>query len=136
MTHNIMESGLNALDTSLCQIRPSPIDGHGVFAISDIQAGTQISQFTGIEMSYQDFKAKYGNDYTYTYQRRPYWLPWTVAKDCRNLITYVNDGYFGRGPGLHNCVLRRGWLVAERDISAGEELLLRYPTNYTFPCVR
>ena len=114
------------------EIRDSSVHGKGVFTLAPIRAGTRISEFTGVEMSYRDFKAKYGKDYRHTYQQRPYWLPWIVAKEERNLITYVNDGYYGKGPGYHNCVLKKRWLVADRDITEGEELLLRYPGNYSF----
>lgn len=113
----------------LVKIAPSPIQGNGLFAVVDIPKGTKISYFTGVEMSYRDFKAKYGNDWRFVYQRPP-WLAQIVAKDCRNLVTYVNDGYFGSGPGLHNCHLKSRWLITDRLIRAGEELLLKYPNNY------
>lgn len=121
---------MEELETAQCYISRSEVDGYGVFARTRIPAGTRISEFTGVEMSYQDFKAKYGNDYTFTYQRRPYWLSWIVAKEKRNLITYVNDGYFGKAPNYHNCILQRKWLVSIREIEPGEELLLQYPKNY------
>ncbi len=117
----------------LVEVRQSNIEGLGLFARTEIPAGTKIGYFTGVEMSYRDFKSKYGNDWRFVYQQRPYWLPQIVAKDKRNLVTYVNDGHHGdMAPGYHNCILSKRWLVTFEDIEQDEELLLQYPKNYNF----
>lgn len=114
------------------QILASPIQGQGLFAKQFIPARSKISYFDGVDMSYQDFKARYGNDphpWEFVYKRMP-WQPVTVAKDCRNLITYVNDGVHGQLHPRVNCILKGGWLISNRTISPGEELLLAYHRSY------
>ena len=113
----------------ITKIQPSQIHGLGVFATKDIPKGTKISYFEGIEMTYKEFWAKYGKDYRYCYKRLP-WLPLIVAKEKRNLITYVNDAYFGQEGLHHNCILKSRYLIALEDIPKGQELLLKYFPNY------
>jgi SET domain-containing protein len=113
----------------ITKIQPSPVHGLGVFASRNIPKGTSISTFHGEEMTWKEFKAKYGSDMRYTYVRMP-WLPLIVAKEKRNLITYVNDGYFKQDQGHHNCVLKKQQLIAIEDIVEGQELLIQYRHNY------
>ena len=116
----------------MVQISPSPIEGLGVFAKVNIPKGTLISYFTGIEMSHKEFKEKYGKDKRYVYQRPP-WLPLIVAKDNRNLITFINCANYGNAPKLANCFLKSRWLISQQDIKKNEELLLDYPKGYFNP---
>lgn len=124
-----MENNPNLIIPDCCEIRPSPIHGVGVFAKTLIPANTAIIQYTGTEMSYQEFKQRYGNDWRYTYRRMP-WLPVIVSKDNRNLINYINDGIWGQAKGVCNVYLKKGWLYSYENIEAGQELLLDYGKRY------
>lgn len=111
------------------KILPSPIQGLGVFATDDIPLGRKLSYFTGEEITHKDFKRKYGKDMRYVYRRMP-WQTLIVAKDNRNLITFVNDGHHLQAHPDHNCILKRRWLIPIHNIKKGEELTLHYPDNY------
>lgn len=117
------------IEFQFLQIKPSKINGLGVFAKNPIPKGTKLSYFTGDEISHKDFKAKHGKDMRYVYRRMP-WQPLISAKEKRNLITYVNDGHHGQLQPDHNCILKARWLIPIRDIRKGEELTLHYPDNY------
>ena len=114
----------------MLEIRPSPIEGNGVFTTEKILKGTKIVEFTGVEMSYKDFREKYKEDYRYTYITRFPWITVIVAKDNRNIITYINDGVYKQKNPKVNVELKKKWLYAVEDIEADEELLLRYCTRY------
>lgn len=110
-------------------IKPSLIQGFGVFATKFIPKGNQINYFSGKSMTYKDFKEKYGNDWRFTYKSMP-WLPIIQCKDDRNVISFVNDGHYKQDIPKHNCILKKRWLVSDIDILEGEELLLKYHDSY------
>lgn len=124
-----MQENPNLVIPSYCEILPSPIEGVGVFAKELIPAGTRIIKYTGVEMSYKEFKERYGTDWRFTYRRMP-WLTQIVSKENKNLINYINDGVWGQAKGVQNVFLKEGWLWAACDINAGEELLLAYGKKY------
>jgi hypothetical protein len=124
-----MQENPNLVIPSYCEIRPSPIEGVGVFAKELIPAGTRIIQYTGVEMSYKEFKERYGTDWRFTYRRMP-WLPQIVSKENKNIINYINDGIYGQEKKVCNVFLKEGWLFSNCDINAGEELLLDYGKKY------
>jgi hypothetical protein len=90
-----MQDDSNHTIPDCCEIRPSPIEGVGVFTTRLIKAKEKIVYYTGIEMSYQEFKERYGNDWRFTYRRMP-WQNQLVSKDAKNLVNYVNDGMHGQ----------------------------------------
>lgn len=126
-----MQENPNLVIPPWLEIRHSPIHGLGVFAQEPIPAGARIIQYTGVEMSYKEFKERYGNDWRFTYRRMP-WLPQIVSKENKNLINYINDGVWGQKKGVFNVYLKGGWLFSNCDINAGEELLLDYGKRYWF----
>jgi len=113
----------------MIEIRKSPIQGLGVFAIKDIKKNTKICQYYGKEMSWTDFTHTYGK-YKYnslnTYPMRRIWRI-LVAKEepykTENIVNYINEGY-------PNVVLKKRALYSLRQIEIGEELLLQYPKDY------
>lgn len=109
--------------------KESSIHGVGVFAANNIQKGTKICDYCGVEMSWKDFKEKYGPyklNSLNTYPMRRIWKI-IVAKEepfkSENLIHFINEG-----PA--NCILKKRALYALRDILIDEELLLKYPKDY------
>ena len=111
------------------EIRKSPIHGLSVFARVPIPAETKIAYYTGVAIMWSEIKARYGDDYRFIYRTMP-WLPQIVSKECKNIINYINDGAYGQKRSKVNCFLKSRWLIANRDIKKGEELLLEYPKNY------
>ena len=124
-----MEANPNLVIPPCLEIRSSPIHGVGVFAKENIPANTSIVQYTGVEMTYQEFKQKYGDDWRFTYRRLP-WQPQIVSKENKNIINYINDGIWNQKNPLCNVFLKRGWLFSNCDIYAGDELLLDYGKKY------
>lgn len=59
---------MNPTDFDLSR-KQSPIHGFGTFALKFIHKDSLICPFVGEKMSYQDFKAIYGNDWTSVYRR-------------------------------------------------------------------
>ena len=107
----------------------SSIHGIGVFAVDNIKKGTKIYDYIGIEMSWKDFRDKYGPyklNSLNTYPMRRVWKI-IVAKEepykSENIVNFINEGEA-------NCVLKNKALYALSNINKDEELLLRYPANY------
>ena len=111
------------------EIKDSPIHGKGVFATKDIKANTKLVEFTGKEMTYQEIKERYGNDWRFIYRRMP-WQTQIVAKDDKNLICFVNDGIHLQKFPKKNCILKNRFLISIENINAGDELLLDYGKKY------
>lgn len=111
----------SSLQNPICHLKASPIHGLGLFAKIDIPKGTKISKWDfGIEMTYDEYKDKYGKDhYRHCYLRMP-WQKLICDKERNNLITFVNSS------DQPNCFLKKRWLIANQDIKQGEELLLKY----------
>ena len=110
--------------------RESNIHGVGVFATEFIPKGTKIVEFTGTKMSQKDFKERYGNDLRYTYHCNFPWIPVIVSKECRNIITWINDGKHNQENVNVNVYLKKYWLYAAEDILPDTELLLDYGKRY------
>lgn len=113
------------------EVKNSPVEGLGVFATADIAAGTKIADYYGKEMTWRDFKAKYGEYKTnsqYSYPMRRIWKI-LVAKEepyfTMNLVNYINES-----PKKTNSELKKRALYAIKDIKKGEELFLQYPKDY------
>ena len=119
------------IKNDLVYIKNSDIEGLGVFASKDISRNTKISDYYGEEMSWREFKNKYG-DYKlnslHTYPMRRIWKI-IVAKEepykSRNVTNYINEIR-----GQSNCVLKLRALYAKVDIKKDMELLLDYPNDY------
>lgn len=109
--------------------KKSSIHGVGVFASQNIIKGTKIYDYIGCEMSWKDFKEKYGPyklNSLNTYPMRRIWKI-IVAKEepfkSENIVNFINEG-----PA--NCILKKRCLYAVKDILIDEELLLKYPDDY------
>ena len=107
----------------------SPIHGVGIFAANNIVKGQKIYDYIGIEMSWKDFRDKYGPyklNSLNTYPMRRVWKI-IVAKEepfkSENIVNFINEG-------KANCILKNKALYALSNINKDEELLLKYPVNY------
>lgn len=111
------------------QIKASSIHGNGVFATKFIKKGTKIADYFGEEISWKDFKTKYG-DYKLnsinTYPMRRIWKI-IVAKEepykSNNIVNFINEG----NP---NVILKKRALFSLTDIQVDDEFLLKYPNDY------
>ena len=101
--------------------------GLGLFTTKNttknIKQGEKIAPFVYEDkdiMSLKDFHFKYGYDYTMTYRlMRQHKI--INVKSNRNACTYLNQN-----ANDNNVKFYRYWLIAERDITEGEELFLKY----------
>ena len=110
-------------------IKESKIHGLGVFANKEIKSGTKIADYYGEEMSWKEFKEKYGdykNNSLNTYPMRRIWKI-LVAKEepyrSKNVVNFINEGE-------PNVILKKRALYALTDIHDNEEFLLQYPKDY------
>jgi SET domain-containing protein len=111
-------------------IRDSLIQGKGLFATEDIKQGSKICDYYGEEMTYNEFKDRYGKyseNSLYTYPMRRIWKI-IVAKEepykSDNPVNYINES------SEPNSILRSRSLYAVKDILKDEEILLQYPKDY------
>ena len=109
------------------EIRPSPIQGHGAFALRRIRKGTRIIEYTGERLTPAAADDRYDDDR----QEAPHVLLFTV--DRRTVIDAGGGGHEARyfnHSGEPNCEAvidrRRVYLEARRTIAAGEELTYEY----------
>ena len=109
------------------EIRPSPIAGHGAFALRSIRKGTRVIEYLGERISQAEADRRYDD----TLVEHPRVLLFTVD-DHMAIDPGVggNDARFINHSCAPNCksVTRRGrvhiWAI--RDISPGEELTYDY----------
>lgn len=111
-------------------INNSNIHGVGVFTQHQIKKGEKLFDYIGEEMNLKQFKEKYG-DYkhnslnTYRMKRQNKII---VAKEepfkTLNIVNYLNES------NEPNCILKHKALYSLRDIEQGEELTLKYPSDY------
>ena len=119
------------MDNNLVYIKESPIQGVGVFAKEVLKKGTKIADYYGEEMSWKDFKNKYG-DYKSnslnTYPMRRIWRI-IVAKEepykSNNITNFINEDRENI-----NVELKKRALYAKENIQKNTELLLNYPKDY------
>jgi len=119
------------MNNNLVYIKESPIQGIGVFAREFLKKGTKIADYYGEEMSWKDFKNKYG-DYKSnslnTYPMRRIWRI-IVAKEepykSNNITNFINEDRENS-----NVELKKRALYAKENIQTNTELLLAYPKDY------
>ncbi len=103
-------------------VRSSPIHAAGVFALEKIPKGTRVLEYTGDRIRHDEADN--------LYDKRPYTYLFGVGDG-----TYVIDGYGVAMYVNHSCDPNceteededeRVWIIATRDILAGEELAYDY----------
>jgi SET domain-containing protein len=102
------------------QIRGSPIDGLGVFAVRAIPARTQVLEYVGKRLTKEEYTTWPDKTYCFCIDSEhmldgtAMWNPaGFINHSCEaNCISWVNNGAI--------------WIVTRRDIAAGEELTFNY----------
>ena len=103
-------------------IGPSRIVGQGLFAAQDITKGTRIIQYIGAKIPKAESAERLaqGNTYIFAFNDR-YDID---GKTLKNTARYINHSC---DPNCEAVVTKRTiWIVAIRDITAGEELTYNY----------
>jgi SET domain-containing protein len=106
----------------LVWVGTSRIAGKGLFAAQDIKKDTRIIRYTGEKISKEesDRRAASGNAYIFQFNDR-YDIDGTVLT---NKARYINHSC---EPNCETFQTQRAiWIVALRDIKAGEELTFNY----------
>lgn len=114
------------------ELRPSGIEGYGIYTTINLSANQFLGYFVGTEMSLREFKEKYGKDVRYCYQLGRL-NRIIVSKEQRTWATFLNENK------VPNCCLKKRGCWTLYDIAAGTELTLlydkkgviKYPRDYT-----
>jgi uncharacterized protein len=104
------------------RVGPSRIAGQGLFAAQDITKGTRIIQYIGAKIPKAESAERLaqGNAYIFAFNER-YDID---GKTLKNKARYINHSC---EPNCEAVVTKRTiWIVALRDIQAGEELSYNY----------
>ena len=108
--------------TDLIEFKPSPIHGTGGFACAELPAGARVIEYTGERIDKRESLARCERGEPFIFHLDEQW----------NL-----DGNVERNPARflnHSCAPNcdaelidgRIWIVAQRDIRAGEEITFNY----------
>ena len=106
----------------LVWVGPSRISGTGLFTTQDIKKGTRIIQYIGQRISKEETAERLyqGNQYIFEFNDR-YNID---GKTLKNKARYINHSC---DPNCEIMITKRTiWIVAKRDIKAGEELSYNY----------
>lgn len=111
----------------------------GLYATRDFKANEKIAPYLGEELSVEQRQERYGKLWGPYIYFKPWGHPSIDAQFYRGAAAFANDGawiplneydYVKRNPDLSNSRLERGYLVANKPIKAGSEILLNYGENY------
>ena len=106
----------------LVWVGTSRIAGKGLFAAQDINKGTRIIQYIGARISKEESMRRLaeGNAYLFEFTER-YDID---GKTLKNKARYINHSC---DPNCETLQTQRAiWIIAVRDIKAGEELTYNY----------
>ena len=109
------------------EIRPSPIQGFGAWAVRPIRKGARIVEYVGERITSDEADQRYDDDDS----EHPHILLFTVDDDTViDAGVNGNDARFVNHSCAPNCetVVEKGrvWIVARRAIAPGEELTYDY----------
>jgi len=119
---------------TLVRVGTSPIDRQGLFAITDIASGTRIVAYLGEKITKSESARRLANHNTYIFHfDYQYDIDGATLANTARYINHSCDP---------NCAVEYTaetiWIVAIKDIHAGEELSFNYgydARDYaTFPC--
>jgi hypothetical protein len=109
------------------EIRPSPIQGLGAFAIARIPKGTRLIEYTGQRLTPEQADARYPDDDRERHHTYLFAIDDDVVIDA---AVNGNDARFINHSCDPNCdaVIEEGriWIETIRDVEAGEELAYDY----------
>lgn len=111
-----------SMETDLIIFQSSPIQGTGGFARRDIPAGTRVIEYVGEKISKQESLARCEGNNEYIFALDEQWdldgnVSWNPARFLNHSCAPNCEAQLEAG---------RIWLVAARDIRAGEELTFNY----------
>lgn len=110
-----------------------PGAGKGLFTKKSIAKGTRITEYHGIVTTWKNANHDDGKNAYIYFVNRNYVID---AKDSTAFAHYANDGSgFKKVKGIRNNAEyeqkgKRVFVVAKRDIAAGEEILVAYGKEY------
>jgi SET domain-containing protein len=111
------------------QIRPSRIDGLGIFAVRAIPPETRLLEYVGKRLNRTEYAGRH--DHTYIFQIDEDHVV-DGASSIWNPAAFFNHSC---EPNCEACYIDGGiWIVTRRDIKPGEELTFNY--GYTLRNVR
>jgi len=123
-------------DNGLLEVRESPLQGLGVFALKRIRKGTRIIEYLGERITPQEADARYdklknpNHTFLFTIDDR-------LVVDATwkgNVARFINHSC---EPNCESVIDRRHiWIEALRDIEAGEELTYDYHLDLPGPLPR
>lgn len=102
--------------------RDSPIHGRGAFAAEDIPAGARVLEYVGEKISKRESteRCRRGNHFIFQLDEE-----WNLDGDMAwNPARLLNHSCAPNGTA--DCIDGRIWIVAARDIRAGEEITFNY----------
>lgn len=109
-------------------IKPSPIEGIGVFAAADIPAGQVLKMWTEDDLRFIS-EAQAAADPEFAFFGERYCVQVEGGYHCPLSFQRMSIGWFTNHSETPNarCVPELNWnYVATRDIAAGEEILIDY----------
>jgi SET domain-containing protein len=108
------------------RIGPSPVHGQGLFAVQPIAAGARVAEYFGEKISKSESLRRCQLENYFIFSLDDEWdidgsVDWNLARfanhSCEpNCETDVIDGHI--------------WIIALRDIAAGEEITYNYTYDY------
>ncbi len=111
----------------IVEVRPSSIQGMGVFALQFIPRGTRIIEYTGERISHEESDRRYDDDAA---ERAHTFLFIVDSKTVIDAAVGGNEARFINHSCDPNCESlnedKRIWIEAIRDIQPGEELTYDY----------
>ena len=121
---NTVTEVIPADETEYVTFRSSAIDRRGGFARRDIVAGTQVIEYVGEKITKAEALARCEADNEYIFTLDDEWdidgnVPWNPARLINHSCTPNCETEVHEQAG-------RIWIVALRDIKAGEELTFNY----------
>ena len=118
---------MGSRDSTLFEVRPSPLHGFGGFAVRWIRSGTRVAEYVGERLTDEDVEARYGDDNgdpAHTFLFRVGENAYVDAARHGNESRFINHSC---DPNCESDVVDgRVYITAIRDIAPGEELTYDY----------
>jgi hypothetical protein len=118
---------MNVTDGLPFEVRQSPIQGMGAFAVRPISAGTRIIEYAGERLTPAEAEARYPDEPGQRHHTFLFAIDDDVVVDAS---VNGNEARFLNHSCAPNCVVvgddKRLWIEALHDIEVGEELVYDY----------
>ncbi len=97
------------------------VTGLGLYAMEPIAKGTKVIEYTGEKIGLDEANRRGG---MYLFEITPKWF--IDGKDRKNLARYINHACGSAGNCTVDVKAGRIWIIARKNIKAGEELSYDY----------